>query len=420
MPGDSSIPLPTSTKTPSSTSPVTTTDPPRVAVVGGGAVGVTAAADLAARGAETTLYDRDALGSGSSGRAAGVLYDAYAEDVDAALAARAMERFRDLDESLPGFSFTPCPYVIAVREGDEDVEAVPAMVDRMRAHGREVSVVDPDALGERFPLATDNLAVAAVAEGAGWCDPAEYVAAMGERARIEDVDVRTGVEVALGDEAADTTDFGTGPTPNLRVDGESREFDAVVVAVGAHTESFFADACVPLPVKPYRVQALTSRRAYDGPMVYDATAGAYFRPHPTGLLAGDGTEPVEADPDEYDPEADDWFREDVSEVLRERADHDPDVERAWAGLCTATPDGDPLVGEVAPGVVVAAGWQGHGFMRAPAVGEHVAEGVLASLERSGEGEADTSPWIDAFDPQRFDGDESFEIREGMSVRSRSE
>ncbi|WP_418284403.1 NAD(P)/FAD-dependent oxidoreductase [Halorubrum sp. DTA46] len=393
---------------------------PAVAVVGGGAVGVTAAADLAARGADVTLYDRGELASGSSGRAAGVLYDAYAEDVDAALAARAMDRFRALDRSLPGFSFTPCPYVIAVREGDPDADAIPTMVDRMRAHGREVSVVDPTALGERYPLRTDDLAAAAVADGGGWCDPASYVAAMGERARRAGVRIETGARVGFEDDGL------------VRGDGTPLAgFDAVVVAVGAHTAEFFDDAGVDLPVVPYRVQALTSRVAYDGPMVYDATAGAYFRPHPTGLLAGDGTEPVPADPDGYDRAGDDWFVDSVSETLRHRVGHDPDTDRAWAGLCTATPDGDPLVGPVdgldAGGVFVAAGWQGHGFMRAPAIGEHLAEGVLASLDASGTAtgartrasHAQPAPWIDAFDPDRFDGDEEFEIVEGMTVERRA-
>jgi len=112
-------------------------------------------------------------------------------------------------------------------------------------------------------------------------------------------------------------------------------------------------------VVPYRVQALTAglggsgSASYDGPMVYDATAGVYVRPHPTGLLAGDGTEPVPADPDDYDRTGDDWFVESVSATLRERLDavgedravgaDGPAVECAWAGLCTATPDGDPLV-----------------------------------------------------------------------------
>ena len=420
-------------------------EPPSVAVVGGGAVGVTAAADLAARGADVTLYDRGDLGAGSSGRAAGVLYDAYAEDVDAALAARAMERFRAFDRLLPGFSFTSCPYVIAVREGDPDAEAVPAMVDRMRGHGRDVSLVDPATLGRRFPLVTDDLAVTAVAEGAGWCDPASYVAATGERARREGVAVETDTAASLA-----------GDGPELRVGdadqcGDARRFDAVVAAVGAHTADFLGDAGIELPVVPYRVQALTARATcgdsarYEGPMVYDATAGVYVRPHPTGLLAGDGTEPVPADPSGYDRTGDDWFVESVSATLRQRLDavgaggpggaggaggagstgaddaDGPDVERAWAGLCTATPDGDPLVGPVgdpADGVFVAAGWQGHGFMRAPAVGELVAEGVLASLDGT-EADDTASPWIGGFDPGRFDGDEEFEIAEGMSVAERA-
>ncbi|GAB7010662.1 NAD(P)/FAD-dependent oxidoreductase [Halorubrum trueperi] len=420
---------------------------PTIAVVGGGAVGVTAAADLAARGAQVTLFERGPLGGESSGRAAGVLYDAYAEDVDAALAARAMERFRAFDRTLPGFSFTPCQYVIAVREGDPDADALPAMVDRMRAHGRAVSLVEPAALGDRFPIATEDLAVAAVAENAGWCDSASYVDAMGERARRQGVAIRTGIEVALAERRAElrlVEGNGSGP--------DRREFDAIVVAAGTHTAGFLGDAGIAVPVVPYRVQAVTVRTPYDGPMVYDATAGVYLRPHATGLLAGDGTEPVPADPDDYDRDADDWFVESVSATLRERIDavsaRSSDAKRAWAGLCTATPDGDPLVGPLdgtaadagrgtgtdtahdpctdtahnpstvpADRVFVAAGWQGHGFMRAPAIGELVAEGVLASLGGVVPGDPE-SPWIAAFDPGRFDGDETVAIADGFSGEER--
>ena len=348
-----------------------------------------------------------------------MLYDAYAEDVDAALAARAMERFRAFDRSLPGFSFSPCPYVIAVREGDPDADAVPAMVDRMRSHGRDVSLVDPAALADRFAIATDDLAVAAVAENAGWCDPASYVAATGRRARREGVAVETETTVSLlGDDGAA---LRIGPESGSGTD--TRAFDAVVVAAGAHTADVLGDAGIAVPVVPYRVQALTARIPYDGPMLYDATAGVYLRPHPTGLLAGDGTEPVAADPDGYDRGGDDRFVDAVTETLRERvgaaSETDPNPERTWAGLCTATPDGDPLVGPVGGSndLFVAAGWQGHGFMRAPAVGELVAEGALASLDGI-EADAPESPWVGAFDPDRFDGDERFEITEGMSVEGR--
>lgn len=383
----------------------------RVAVVGAGAVGVTAAGDLAARGADVTLFDRGSVAAESSGRAAGIAYDAYAEDVDAALADRALERFRALDGN-GSFELTPCPYVIAVREGDDDAAAIDAMVDRMRSHDRDVSVVDPDALGDRFPLRTDDLAVAAVAADAAWTDPAAYTETMADRAVREGVDLRTNTEVTLAPDA-----------PGVVVDGEQRRFDAVLVAVGAHTKRLLGEAGIPIALKPYRVQALTGTEPYAGPITYDATEGVYFRPHPDGLLAGDGTEPVEADPDAWDRSGDDWFVANVADVLRERADYDigavdptsddetnqgdaNSLGRSWAGLCTATPDGNPLLGELRDDIYVAAGWQGHGFMLAPATAEAVAEEILG-----GEG-------ISPFDPRRFDGTEEFDVTEGMSVENR--
>ncbi|MFC7098229.1 NAD(P)/FAD-dependent oxidoreductase [Halobaculum marinum] len=371
----------------------------RVAVVGGGAVGVTAAHDLAVAGADVTLFEKGDIASGASGRAAGVLYDAYAEDVDAALGARALERFREFS-GTGDFGFVDCPYVMLAREGDDHLaEAVEGAAERMRVHDRPVETLTGAELGERFPtLRSDDVAVAAVASNAGWTDPGSYVSMLADRAADAGVEIRTDSEVSV-----------TTTPPGVAVADEApvtRRFEAVVVAAGAHTKRVLADAGIQIPLKPYRVQALVSDRPYDGPMWYDASAGVYARPHPAGLLAGDGTVPVEADPDEWERDADDWFVDDVRDTLVERAEYDATVERAWAGLCTATPDGDPLVGEVADGVFVAAGWQGHGFMRAPATGELVARQVLGASEG-----------VDQFDPARFDGDEAFEISEGMAVET---
>jgi glycine/D-amino acid oxidase-like deaminating enzyme len=121
------------------------------------------------------------------------------------------------------------------------------------------------------------------------------------------------------------------------------------------------------------------------------------------VLVGDGTEPVERDPDDWERDADDWFRADCAGYLETALGRSWPVARAWAGLCTATPDGHPLCGERAPGVFVATGWQGHGFMRAPALGEVLAEQVLGGTG------------VGAFDPDRFDGGESFEVVEGMAL-----
>ena len=370
-----------------------------VAVVGGGAVGVTAAHALGDRGADVTLFERGAIAAESTGRAAGICYDAFAGRTDAAVAARAMTHFRELAAETR-FSFVECPYVWLAREGDETrAAAIREQVPQMRERGRAVELLDPGALADEFPgLRTDDVAVAAVARDAACADPAEYAAVVADRARETGATIRTETEVGLTDDPAIETPDGT------------VEFDAVLVAAGAHTRSLLADAGVAVPIKAYRVQALVTEpisASDDLPTLYDATEQFYWRAREGGLLVGDGVEKRDFDPEDWDRTADEAFLasaiERVDAALAPGVTRPTEVDRSWAGLCTATPDRDPLVGEIESDRFVATGWHGHGFMRAPALGRTVAGEMLG-----GDG-------IEAFDPTRFDGDEQFPVVEGMTV-----
>ncbi|MFQ3293411.1 MAG: sarcosine oxidase subunit beta [Halobacteriales archaeon] len=372
----------------------------RVAVVGAGAVGATAAFDLALRDAEVTLYDRGQVASGATGRAAGVCYDAFADHLDAEIASHAIERFRTFHDNGE-FQFNESAFVSLVREGDEERErSLRERVERMQDRGTVVLEMGAAELAERFPsIHADDVAVAAVAGASGYTDPGRYARLLSVLAKQQGADLRTGQAVTVG-------------TDPLRVEpdaGDDRpEYDAVLVAAGAHTKALLADAGLSIAMKPYRVQATTVEAAYVGPMVHDASGGFYLRPHSTGILAGDGTETVAADPDDYDRDADEGFGENLAKRVSKRlstVDGTPEAREAWAGLCTATPDGDPLVGELEDGLFIATGFQGHGFMRAPAIAERVALEIL-----DGDG-------IDPYDPTRFAGDEDFEIVEGMSIET---
>ncbi|MFB6077355.1 MAG: NAD(P)/FAD-dependent oxidoreductase [Halarchaeum sp.] len=350
----------------------------RVAVVGAGAVGLTAAFDIAARDATVDVYDRDAPGRGSTARAAGIAYDAYADDVDASLAARSLERFRALSGER-GFRFAETPYLWFATD-PEDAAAVREQADRMRERGRDVDVPAPADVRRRFPvMRADDIEAAALARNAGVADPEAYADLLAAKARAAGATVH-----------ADTPASVALDPP--RVNGE--RYDAVVVTAGAWTKRVLADAGVTVPLGVYRAQALVAN-APAVPIFYDATAEYYARPHREGVLAGDGVEARAVDPDDYDETADDAFRDGTRARLRERlVNADVPVRRAWTGVCTATPDGRPLLGELADGLYVGAGWEGHGLMRAPAAGERLAEQVV--------GERDGDP---AFDPGRFDGDE---------------
>lgn len=382
----------------------------RVAVVGGGAVGVTAAHDLAADGHDVTLFERDEIGAGSTGRAAGICYDAFADRLDADVAASALDRFRALAAETD-FSLSEQPYVWLAREGDDRcADAIREQVPRMQANGRDVSLLDAAALAAEFPgLATDDVAVAAVARDAITADPGAYAEIVAERAAEAGASIRTGTTVGV-----EAGDDGAGPAALTPTGRES--VDAVLVAAGAHTKSLLAAAGVEIPVKPYRVQALVTEptpAAATTPTLYDATSGFYWRAKAGGFLFGDGTEKREFDPDDWDETADEGFvvagLDRLDDALAPAAERPAGVADAWAGLCTATPDRDPLLGRVAPGLFVAVGWHGHGFMRAPALGERVADAMV------GERGPETDDVLRAFDPDRFDGDETFPVVEGMTV-----
>jgi sarcosine oxidase subunit beta len=372
----------------------------RVAVVGGGAVGVTATYDLARRGESVVLYEKGEIAGGSTGRAAGVLYDAFAAPEDARVGDRSMERFREFSGE-GDFDLDETPYVWFAREGDERRGAsIREQVPRMQDAGRDVALAEPTALRERFPAADwSDVGVAAVAENAGHADTASYARLLARKADEAGAEIRTDTEVRLDADERRVWPAGA--------EDAAESFDAMLVAAGAHTKRLLAVAGIPVPLKPYRVQALTAgfdaERRGDLPMCYDATAGYYVRPHPEGLLAGDGTEEVESDPDDWTRDADREFCEVTRERLGRRLGEFGAVREAWAGLCVATPDRDPLLGELRDGLSVAAGWQGHGFMRSPALGEAAAEAVRGE-----------NP-LPEFAPTRFDGDEEFEVVEGMTV-----
>ncbi|MFB6192403.1 MAG: NAD(P)/FAD-dependent oxidoreductase [Haloarculaceae archaeon] len=395
-------------------------EPVTVAVIGGGAVGVSLARSLAELGAAVTLYEAGDLASGASGRAAGICYDAFGDRRDVRLARDALAAFRSLSAASDRFAFVDRPYVWLARDGD-DRRAARIREDAagMRERGVAVEVLDGAALADRWPaLVTGDVAVAAVADNAGYAEPAAYTRAVADRAEAAGATIRTDTPATL---------VGDGRT--VRAGGTRRRFDAVAVAAGAHSRQVLAGVDLPVPVKPYRVQALVAGPAdRTVPILYDATGGYYLRPDADGLLVGDGTEPIERDPDDWDREVDDRFRTACADYQRRAIGRAADPVRAWAGLCTATPDGDPLVGERAPGVFVACGFQGHGFMRAPAIGDRLAARILESEGDTREGEdravtgagrGKTEP-LRGFAPTRFDGDESFEIVEGMRIDGEDE
>jgi sarcosine oxidase subunit beta len=160
---------------------------------------------------------------------------------------------------------------------------------------------------------------------------------------------------------------------------ENLAADVLVIAAGPWSAEVGQARGVELPVRPLCRQLLATTELPelpdDLPMVLEAETGFHFRRRGDRLVLA-----------MVDPEPRWGFEERVDETLfddrlqRLRYRYPPaaeaTIERGWAGLYDMTPDGHPILGEVADGVYAACGFSGHGFMQSPAVGRALAEEIL--------------------------------------------
>jgi len=65
----------------------------------------------------------------------------------------------------------------------------------------------------------------------------------------------------------------------------------------------------------------------------------------------------------------------------------------WASLYDVSPDWQPVIGEIAPGIFVDAGTSGHGFKVAPMLAKHIADLIVGKV---------VDPALEDFDPFRFE------------------
>jgi sarcosine oxidase subunit beta len=356
-----------------------------VVVGGGGIVGVASAYYLAERGADVTLLEKNSLGSGSTDRAAGGIRAQFSTTVSIELSKRSIEVWERFEEAFGvDIEYRRSGYMYLARTGataDRLRETVPFQND----HGVPSEFLDPEAAAEHVPgLRTGSYVGTAYCPTDGFADPHLGLQGFARAAAEAGADIRTGVEVT---DLVVERGCVTVRTTDGRYDPEY-----VVVAAGSWAPKVAGTAGVDLPVSPRRRQAMVvdpERPVREPvPLVTDLDAGCYFRPERDGkaLVGGHFADAdPEQDPDRYRTSTDLDWTVDALEAAAGVADYfgpDSAVVRGWAGLYAVTPDHHPIIEEVRPGLVVATGFSGHGFMQSPATGQVVSELVLDGEART--------------------------------------
>jgi sarcosine oxidase subunit beta len=168
-------------------------------------------------------------------------------------------------------------------------------------------------------------------------------------------------------------------------DGSTIATRTVIVAAGPWSVSLLAAHGIDLPITVHREAIVLLDPGVElgaVPVFSDLVSLQYIRPEGAGqLLFGNSDLAVlePADPDRYANRADEDFLEMAVGKISHRF---PGLDRAgvastYAGCYDVTPDFNPVIsGTPVEGLLVAAGFSGHGFKISPAVGQLLADLVV--------------------------------------------
>jgi sarcosine oxidase subunit beta len=357
-----------------------------VVIIGGGVMGASVAYHLAERGGvRVTLLEREEqFGLGSTGRCAGGIRHQFSTEVNIRLSIESikmMERFpeeigQEIGLNLIGYLF--------VLDNQRDFEQFKRNVALQRRLGIESTVLSVDDIQRRVPLL--NLAGVVggtIYERDGLADPNSIVQGYINKTR-QLKQANPALSVNLLNKLT-VTNVRVAPSGRVQAvvtnEGEIAT-ETIVIAAGAWSGQFGEMVGVNIPIVPVRRQiAVTTpirELPPDFPFVLFFGQSLYFHPESgQSILTGKSNtnEPVGFST-EVDPQ---WTEIHLLEAMHRF----PLLEQAgllseWAGLYEVTPDEQAILGRLpgVEGVIIAAGFSGHGFMHGPIVGKLMAEEIL--------------------------------------------
>ncbi|HVY89703.1 MAG TPA: FAD-dependent oxidoreductase [Hyphomonadaceae bacterium] len=382
----------------------------RVAVIGGGIVGLSCALELKQRGADVAVYDRGAeLGAGVTIRAAGMLGAAFewALEADqmalAALAHQAGEIWPEFAAKLERLGGGPVEYstegAIVVARTASETGWLEGLAAACQARGLPVKRLSATDIKREERALVGSTLGGLLLPGDRQVDPAIVLQRLGAALK------RVGVGLRLGRVVEKVI---AGPGFQMP-DGE--KFDRVVLATGAGPIPKFAsregdpfDPALP-EIVPVKGQMLALAPMEGGPRHVVHTRDVYVAPKSRWTLVGATVERGKADTT--------VDRDKVEELRARAAELMPVLGRApevsaWAGVRPGTPDDAPLIGETGvAGVFAALGHYRNGVLFAPATAGIVADQVF---------DGKVSPLARAFEIRRFDKlDEARHSRSAQGV-----
>jgi glycine/D-amino acid oxidase-like deaminating enzyme len=360
-----------------------------VIIIGGGVAGLSTAMQLAGRGASVIVLERERLGNGSTGRAAGLLGQLRGNAEHTRMLIEGLAIVKEL-ERLAGVEIFIQTGSLRIAETAERAAEIASLVEMGKSICFDIAHMPIDEVTKRMPyMRTDDLIDACYCPTDGHLQPAELAGAYVKVGRDRGVQYKTNTPVT--DILIESGRVRGVQTP------EGEYYAPVVVNAGGPWSYLNAEmAETVLPTAAIGHYYLTTRpdpsHAVDrlSPAARDREFRIYTRPESGGLIVGI----YDSEPDLYDmhklPVDFDMSRmkaaRDSIQVARliEAANHrfpwinERTPMTITTGIMTFTPDARPFCGQMPDieGFYHTSGFSGHGIVQSPAIGLIMSELIL--------------------------------------------
>ena len=353
-----------------------------VVVIGGGISGTAAAYELARRGASVTLVEQRSLAGMASGWTLAGVRQSGRHPAELPLARAAVARWQRLADELDAdVEYRQEGNLRLARSADE-VPRIRSIVDEQRRLGLDLTFLpDNRAVREVAPALAETVLAASYCPTDGHANPTATVQAFAAAAERRGGVIRTGTAVTAIDAAG-------GCVRGVRTTAGDIAADAVVATAGVFTGRLCAPLGLALPLRVAQVPVVQTVPLPPLLRQVLGVAGADFagRQEVSGRvrMTGGGTpwpcrlEDLAGGDDPVQPTT----REVAATIGRGIAVlpalADARVARTWGGLIDMTPDALPVIERTreVEGLVIAAGFSGHGFCLGPVTGQIIADLVV--------------------------------------------
>jgi sarcosine oxidase subunit beta len=336
------------------------------------------------------VIDRGRIGQGATAACAGGIRAQFSTEINIRIgmeAKRVLARF--VEETGQSADFRPVGYLFLLTTEDERRHFHAGVQLQHRLGLEDVVELDPaEARTMVVGLETDDLCGATFCPSDGLAGPNEVTYGFANAARRLSA-------VILEDTPVEGFLTSGGTVSGVRTAADEIECADTIICAGPWSAPVGAMLGLRLPIVPSRRQVFNTE-PFTGiqrtsPMTIDFHTSFYFHPEGEGVLFGmsDPTTPP------GDDTRVDWsFLDRITAVAQRRWPPllDARVKTAWAGLYENTPDFQPLIGPLQPGLWIASGFSGHGFMMAPVVGRWLADWITGGAPLTD---------LQAFAPDRF-------------------